>query len=260
MKKFSFTKGKLRQGFANNFSKKDLFFTTVLFIVSGALMCYIHKLEILYSIIVVICMVICVPFILASYLTFKSEKKRFNEYCLYFENMKIYYKIHHKINTSLELTLETFDKKSKMYSLINKALEELSKSGDYEKALALIEKNYSNSYLTRFHSLLIVGEKQGIDSVFQNLDRINYHGWKNGVNTLQRKKKSARYIFYIIAILCIVISSYSVIIYNGDEILNSLFINANYQLYTFIELELLILSFVYIYCSIVNKKWIKEDE
>ena len=149
---------------------------------------------------------------------------------------------------------------SQMSVCIHRAVMEIEDSGEYAKALGYIEEFYENTYLKRLHSLLITGEKQGGDSVYYNLDLIDYDGWKNSMLMFQKKKKSAKYMFFLMTVLSFAISVYSVLAYQDAQVQEGIIENAQYQLFTFLELEILMLLFLVVYMSLVNKKWLRRDE
>lgn len=264
MKKISIQKKRLFNTYGSNFSKMDLFITSLVLLVVVGVTCYVHKLNIFYTSIVMITALICEPIILKSYFNYKNERNKFEEYCIYFEYMKMYYKTYHKISVALELTLPTFKSNSNIGILIKKALEEIKNTGNYEKALSYIDKEFHNTYLERLHTLLILGEKQGGKGVYDNLDKINYLSWKEDISAFQKRKKSSRYMLYGFLVICLGISIYGVYLFNFNVQTTSMFdlltLNSTYQLYTLIELECILIAFIYCYCELVNKKWIRSDE
>lgn len=260
MKQFRLSKGKMWLMYGPSFSKRDLLLTYSTFITAIILMCFLHQLRFIYALFIILSGFICLPLVIRAYLVHKREKKIFEEYCLYFEHMKMYFKVYQKINTALSMTYSCVNPTSKLGQHILQAMEEIDKSADYDKALSVIEKAYENSYLKRLHALLITAEKQGKESILFNLDHIPYKDWKEDIQLLQKKKKRARYMFYFISCICLGMSVYSIMIYQGDQMFQGLIKNNEYQFYTFLELQSLLLIFIYIYCTLVNKKWVRGDE
>lgn len=243
-----------------SYTKTDLCFTILVILILTATVCSMQKLNIFYMVIVLLSVLLCFPAVIAAYFKYKKEKNRFEEYCLYFENMKLYFKVYGKLITALKETYKTVSNTSLMATCIQQAMDEIESSGDYAKALAWIEQRYHNTYLDRLHSLLITGEKQGGDSVYYNIDAIRYDEWKASMNVFQKKKKSVKYMFYLMALLSVAISVYSVMVYQDEELMHALVTNRAYQLYTFLELESLLILFFYIYISLANKTWVRSDE
>lgn len=95
---------------------------------------------------------------------------------------------------------------------------------------------------------------------YNNLDLIDYDGWKNSMLMFQKKKKSAKYMFFLMTVLSFAISVYSVLAYQDAQVQAGIIENAQYQLFTFLELEILMLLFLVVYMSLVNKKWLRRDE
>lgn len=243
-----------------SFTKTDLCLTMLVTMLIAGSVCYMQKLNIFYMSIILLSVLLCLPAVIASYFKYKKEKNRFEDYCLYFENMKLYFKVYGKLITALKETYRAVSATSSMATCIQQAMDEIEISGDYAKALARIEEKYHNTYLERLHNLLITGEKQGGDSVYYNIDAIRYEDWKTSMNVFQKKKKGVKYMFYLMALLSIVISVYSVMVYQDEDLKYALISNKAYQMYTFLELESLLILFFYIYISLVNKKWIRSDE
>lgn len=260
LKRFSLTKKQLFNSYGCNYSKLDLFLTSLMMCICIGVVGYIHKLQTMYFILLMGTVILLLPIIFTSYFKYKYERNKFEEYCLYFENMKLYFKTYKKLIIALEETEKLFSSNSKMKECISKAIKEIKSSGDYEKALSNIDEHYHNSYLMRLHNLLITGEKQGSDAVYYNLDLINYEDWKIDMKQFQSRKKSAKYIFYIIFLMGLGISLYTVYVFTIDEMFAKITDTLSYQIYTFIELETLLVFFIYLYIQLVNKKWIRSDE
>lgn len=261
MKKYNVTKKKLLNTYNATYTTMDLLCTLLVYCFAIALVCYLQKLNMLYSILLIVSALCILPLMISAFFKYKHEKKRFEAYCLYFESVKLFFKTHGKIIIALEETYKLFDKNSDMGGCIAEAILEIKTTGDYKKALSHIEENYHNTYIERFHNLLITGEKQGANSVFYNLDAINYPSWKKDIMLYQKKKKTVLYMFYLMAGLSIGISIYSIVMYTSDiKMMHTIVSNSMYQLYTFLELEIMLLLFIYVYIGLVNKKWIRSDE
>lgn len=241
-----------------DYTKQDLFFTLVIFCGSAMGICFLHKLNPFYTLIVMITLAALLPLLISSFFLYKQEKTRFEEYCQYFEYMKIYFKTYKKIKLALEHVQALFPERSHMRACVEAAIIEIRESGDYAKALQDIEKDYRNSYLERFHQLLITGEKHGSDSVYENLDLINYEAWKEDIRMHQNRKKSFRYMLYGMTIFSLCLSYYGVTMF--AEAIPSIYTDPQYQFYTFLDVEGILLLFMLIYISFVNKKWIRSDD
>lgn len=259
MKKIAFKKKKLNvntHGYV--FTTQDFLITTTIFMGILLLICSLHHLNGMYTLFVLITLFLALPLLISSFFFYKREKVRFDEYCQYFEYMKIYFKTYKKIKLALEHVVELFPKRSHMKACIEKAIQEIEKSGDYETALQKIEQHYHNSYLERLHQLLVTGEEHGSDSVYENLDAINYEAWKSDIQMHQSKKKTFRYMLYGMTIFALGLSYYGVHVF--ADAIASIYEDPDYQLYTFLDVEGILVLFMIIYHSFVNKKWIKEDD
>lgn len=263
MKKYS-TKKKSKLLFLDthgyDFSRTDLILSMTGIIFLIATVCILHKLNAVYSGIIIISMLIALPVLISSYFMYKAEKKRFDEYCTYFEYMKMYYKTYGKIMDALRETEKQFNDKSKMKVCIQDAIHEIEDNADYHAALGYIDKRYHNTHLERLHSLLIMGEVQGTKEIDKNLDLINYESWRENIIIYQKKKKTARLFLIFFLVFALVTSLMSVFVAGQLETMAQIFNDASYQLYTFIELELILLVFVGIWSYLVSGKWIRGDE
>lgn len=260
LKKYSLNKKKILDTSGYEFTKVDLMITIFLFLSAIGVICVMQKLELKYVMIVMLTAVLLVPFLITAYFKNRSEKQKFEEYCLYFESVKMFFKVQRKLVIALEETYKLFDSHSTMAICISSAIEEIKSSGDYEKALGYIDKRYHNVNLGRLHNLLITGEKNGSDSVYYNLDLINYDTWKEDMMLFQKKKKSLRYYFYAFTLLGICFGAISLFLTGDEKMTADVLANPLYHRYTFIELELILITFIYIYTFLVNKKWIRSDD
>ncbi|MEG0408154.1 MAG: hypothetical protein RR623_04705 [Bacilli bacterium] len=263
MKKYSLSKRKGLQLFNTqgcDYSKVDISLTILGLLLAVSGVCAFHKLDLIFVLVLAVSTLISIPIVLNAFFVFKSEKSRFDEYCKYFEYVKLYYKVHKKIKVALEETLRVFDGKSKMKKCIEDAITEIDDTGDYKKALGNIDDKYHNTYLDRLHHLMILGETQGTSKISESIDLINFEEWKESNVMFQKKKKSARNWFYFLALLSLGVSAFGIGIFSGTEFAAMIVKNESYQLLTAIELEILLIIFVYIYQSLLNKKWIRSDE
>ncbi|MCI8541507.1 MAG: hypothetical protein HFE68_03975 [Erysipelotrichaceae bacterium] len=241
-----------------DYTKQDFIITVSLFCTLTAVICFLHKLNVLYTLIVLATLVCLLPLLISGFFLYKKEKARFEAYCRYFEYMKIYFKTYKKIKIALEHAKELFPDRSLMYACISKAIHEISESGDYAKALAYIEKEFHNSYLRRLHQLFITGEQHGSDTVYENLDLINYEAWKEDMRLHQNRKRVFRYMLYGMTLFALALSYYGVAMFADSAAM--IYHDSKYQLYTFLDVEGILLLFMLIYTSFVNKKWIRSDD
>lgn len=259
MKKTSLRKKGLNiNTYGYNFSRVDFAITVLAFCCSGWILCYLHKLNAYYTMGIMIMTVALLPFMITAYFTYKHEKNRFEEYIKYFDYMKIYFKTYKKIKLALENVILLFPANTNMYKCLDKAIKEINATGDYKKALAYIDKDYHTSHLERLHNLFITGEMHGSDSVYENLDMINFESWKEDIQAHQNKKKTFRYMLYGMTLLAFILSCYGANMF-GD-VVTEVYNDPNYQLYTCIDIAGMILIFVGVYISLVNKKWLRRDD
>jgi len=241
-----------------DYTKKDFIITVIVFCGSVTLICFLHKLNAFYTFFILITLVGLLPLLISGFFLYKREKVRFEEYCQYFEYMKIYFKTYKKIKLALEHVEPLFSQHSHMRKCVQHAISEINRSGDYALALQVIDNDYHNSYLERFHQLLITGEEHGSDTVYENLDLINYEAWKGDIQLHQNRKKTFRYMLYGMTIFALGLSYYGVSMF--ADAITSIYTDPQYQFYTFLDIEGILLLFMMIYLSFVNKKWIRRDD
>ncbi|MEG0978045.1 MAG: hypothetical protein RSC93_07265 [Erysipelotrichaceae bacterium] len=263
MKKYSLSKKSSLQLFnaqGCDYSKVDISLTIIGLLLAVSGICVYHELSFIYMLIVGVTTLIVIPFVLNAYFVFKSEKIRFEEYCKYFEYVKLYYKVHKKIKVALTETLRVFENNSNMKKCIEMAIKEIDDTGNYKKALGYIDEKYHNTYLERLHHLMILGETQGANKINESIDLVRFEDWKESNVIFQKKKKSARNWFYFLALLSLGVSAFGIGVFSSTDFVKMIVIDNGYQILTVVELELLILIFAYIYTSLLNKKWIRGDE
>lgn len=242
------------------FTSLDILLTILFIIISVSGICIMHKLNIAYSIFIAVTVICSMPFVITAYFTYKSEKRRFDDYCIYFEYMKMYYKSYNKIINALKETEKQFKEKSEMKECIHEAIYIIEQTGDYRKGLDQIDDKFHNTHLERLHSLLVMGESQGTTGLEENLNLINYESWRENTILHQKQKKVGRMYIYGFALLAMVISVSPVYMLREPMITDKLFIHPSYQMYTFVNLEIVYIIFISIWIYLVNKKWIRSDE
>lgn len=258
-KKISFKKNKYGiNTYGYDYNIKDFILTCIVFVCGMVWVCLLHKMPIHYMSIVLITTVIALPVMVTSFFFYKREKQRFEDYCKYFEYMRIYYKSKSKIKLALEETLNVFEGKSNMKDCINKALDEINRTGDYKLALSYIDHDYHTSYLERFHHLLITGELHGSESVDRGIKGIKYENWKEDIKAQQKTKNKMKNALYFFTAGAYALSYFTIWLFAGDYF--HLANNPTFQLYTFLDVEAILILAIYVYISIVNEKWIRSDD
>ena len=108
MKTYSFTKKPLIETYGCAYSKRDLLLTIGGACLCVGAICYMQRLQLLYTCVVIATLMLLLPAVISSYFIYQSEKKRFEEYCHYFEGMRMYFKVYGKLNTALKETCNLF--------------------------------------------------------------------------------------------------------------------------------------------------------
>lgn len=236
-----------------HFIRSLLMYASIIF-----LLAYFHHLHFIYIILLIITLAIFLPFVVFSQYCFLNEQKRFQELCIYLKQMTSNFKAYKKIYTSLKETSNAFDKNSTMYKCIHKAMDDILNGKSFVEALDNIENQYKNSYIVQLHSYMILGEKEGGDTVYEAISNIDFQEWQTDTYSYQiakekLKKKNGTWSAGAL--------SMSLILFNffPSFILEPLLAAPAYQIYTFVYFEIILLSFVFI-TSFLTGKWIREDE
>lgn len=225
---------------------------------------YFHKLEWIYIILLLVAFLLMLPFSIYAQYKYLYEQKRFQELCLYMKQMKINFKTYKKILTSLEETIAVFDSTDRIHPYIAQAITHIKDGGSYKEALDLIELPYKNSYITKLHAYIILGENEGGESVYQALDNIDYENWETDTFIFMTQKYKYQNQNGYFTIFSLIISLSVVFIFQGilessGGILNDVFSNTMFQLETFLYIFIVLMSYICIK-TLITSKWIREDE
>ena len=242
-----------------SFFKNFLLFSLVIIILG-----YLHKMQVIYIMVIVMLYFALLPFSIYSQYKYLYEQKRFQELCVYLKQMKINFKSHKKIITSLRETKENFDKTDRIYPYIESAIQAIEQGKGYREALDIIEKPFKNSYIMKLHAYMILGEMEGGQTVFQALDSIDSEAWHTDTYIFQTQKykyqnQNGLYTFIGLAISLVVVFMFQGILGEAESVLGNIFVKTSYQLYTFIYIFIDLVSYVMIK-TIITGKWVREDE
>lgn len=239
---------------------KSFLSTCLLIMVLG----YYHKLRLSLVFILGVIFLFMIPFSIYAQYKYLYEQKRFQELCVYLKQMKINFKASKKILIALEETLISFNPDDRIYPYIVKAIRSIKKGMDYRRALDIIEENYKNSYITKLHAYMILGEKEGGSAVYQALDNIDFETWRTDTYVFQTQKykyqgQNSIYTMIGMAISLTVIFIFNKILSTPGNFFGDIFGSASFQTYTFIYILVNMISYVSIK-SLITGKWIREDE
>ncbi len=223
---------------------------------------WFYQLDIFYMAIVMLTGVVCIPKLISVHFSNKYKQRRFNDVDIYIHQMAYSFQRHPKINTALEDTYKIASDDLK--KCIGKALEELQYDNTdrvYERALEIIEKEYSNSRVTTLHKFLINIEKKGGSySTALSVLLMDFDNWVKNVYKHQQDIKRVKTTLSIGVILSFFLASASVmiafILKNMSEIQLDITKDLIYQLCSTAFLVLCLLFYVYTRCAF-NDDWIK---
>lgn len=226
---------------------------------------YFHKMKFPYVFILIIFYFMLLPFSVYSQYKYLYEQKRFQELCTYMKQMKINFKTYKKILVALKETEENFKPGDRIYPYIHQAIEAIENGTDYRTALDIIEKPFKNSFITKLHAYMILGETEGGDAVFQALDNIDYDQWRTDTFIFQTQKykyqnQNGFYTIFGLAISLFVVSViFQRILTDAGTVMYFIFDDLTFQLETFVYILIDMVSYVMIK-TMITSKWVREDE
>lgn len=253
-------------GMGYTYSMMTLLKTYLFFVFAIVALGYFHQLKYYYIILLIICFVLLLPFSIYAQYKYLFEQKRFQELCVYLKNMKINFKQYKKILIALTETKENFSEEDRIYPLIDQAIEDIKNGISYRDALDKIEIPFKNSYITKLHAYIILGEMEGGSAVFEALDSIDYENWRTDTYLFQTQKFKSQNqngyytIFGLLASLSVIFLFQKIINDPATaSVLGNVFDSMLFQISTFIYIFVDLVSYILIK-TIITGKWIREDE
>lgn len=239
---------------------KNFFIFSIFIVIMG----YYHQMKPIYIIVIIAFYFLLLPFSIYSQYKYLYEQKRFEELCTYMKQMKINFKTHKKILRSLEETIDNFEESDRIYPYMKKAIKEIKKGTGYREALDIIERPFKNSYITKLHAYMILGESDGGDTVYKALDGIDYDSWRTDTYIFQTQKykyqnQNGIYTLLGLGISLAVVFIFQNIIAQANGSLGNVFDDITYQIYTFIYVLIDMVSYILIK-TMITSKWVREDE
>lgn len=246
------------------YSLTSFFKNFLLFSIFIILLGYLHKLHFLLIAFLVLAFLMLLPFSIYAQYKYLYEQKRFQELCTYLKQMKINFKAHKKILIALEETLTVYYTTDRIYPYMKNAIEAIKAGESYKQALDPLEQAYKNSYITKLHAFMILGETEGGDTVYQALDNIDFNTWQTDTTIYQTEKykyqnQNAYYTMLGLVVSLAVIFMFQNIMATSANTLVNIFNQTSYQIETFIYILVDLISYLFIK-TIITGKWIREDE
>lgn len=246
------------EGFGYHYSAIDFFKSMALYSVVIAVLAYLHHLQFMWIAMLVLTIVALFPFMVMSQYNFLNEQNRFQQLCIYLKQMIINFKTHKKIYVALRETRNAFQESDQMYKDITAALAAIDKGESFRDALKMIEKDFYNSYVNQLHSYLVLGEEEGGDIVYDSLSHIDFQEWQTDTYSFQMQKDKNKKQSIIFSGMTLAMTLF-VFKFFPDAIMNPLLALQEYQIYTFIYFEVILISFIFIR-AFMTGKWIRPDE
>ena len=245
-------------GFGFNYSffdyaKSIIFYAVIIFILA-----YLHRLKIQYILINILLLIVMMPFMVYSQYQYMNEQQNFSDLCIYLKQMINNFRQYKKVLAALKQTQQSFSKNSLMYKDVDKAIKAIEGGQSIADAFKFIEADFYNSYVNQLHSYLILGEKEGGDIIYQALYNIDYNEWETDTYSFQTAVQRARKANGIFVGGSLGMSLF-IYMYLPDLVTKNLFPNMTYQIYTFIYIMLMLVSFIFVR-SFVKFKWINRNE
>lgn len=237
------------------------FFTFAIIVLS-----YFHELQPVYIAILVLSVIFLLPFSIYAQYKYLYEQKRFQELCIYLKFMKINFKQYKKILIALKETLDNFSEEDRIYPYIKQAILDIESGIPYREALDKIEKPFKNSYITKLHAYMILGETEGGGAVFEALDGIDYENWRTDTYVFQTQKFKQQNqngfftIFGLSISLAVVYIFKDILAKDGvGDMMGNIFSTPLFQISTFVYILFDLISFILVK-TMITGKWVREDE
>ena len=198
------------EGYGFEYNHKRFILTLIFMLALVVGMSFLFGLPYYCTIGIGILCILCCPSIIKAQYVWRYEQKRFEDVCIYIEQMLCSFQKQPKITLALKDTAAITDGKLNM--LINNVLDKINSENNaniYEEALGIIEKEYQCTRVKVLHRFFIKIERTGGDSAKAIQLLLNdYYKWQERVYLFQKdrtniKKYSVLGIVISILILCI---------------------------------------------------------
>lgn len=208
----------------------------------------ILKLNVLYSLIVVLFFILCIPKLLIYHFKFDFEKQKFTDIVNYMERLIYAYQKSGKLYTALEDVQAVSSKR--LQREIKKALHFIdngkAKENLYKEALWYIEKHNNCTRLQTLHNYLIDVELNGGEST-ASLDLLieDIRAWSLRMQAYQSNRNNIKGKI-IISIILAIVTCVAALFLVPSEYSAQMTIKPLYQIGTTIALILYITVFIYV--------------
>lgn len=246
------------EGYGYKYSGVDFFKSIITYIIVISFLAYLHHLQLVWILLLIATVIVMFPFMVHSQYYYLYEQRRFQDLCIYLKQMIVNFKTHQKIYLALKETRNAFPENSEMYKTITKAMKCIDDGRTFREAFDIIEGKYFNSYVNQLHSYLILGEQEGGENVYDSLSHIDFQEWQTDTYSYQISKEKIKKQngLYAVGSLCMTLFIFQ---YFPSNVMDPLLALQEFQIYTFIYFEIILISFIVVKAFLTGK-WIKEDE
>lgn len=246
------------EGYGYKYSGVDFIKSIAIYTVIISFLAHLHHLEWIWIGLLIFTVVGMFPFMVHAQYQYLYEQRRFQELCTYLKQMIVNFKTYQKIPLALQETRHAFSENSEMYKTITNAMDAINSGRSFREAFDIIEAKYFNSYVNQLHSYLILGEQEGGEIVYDSLSHIDFQEWQTDTYSYQISKEKLKKQNGLFAAMALCMTLF-VFHFFPDEIMDPLLALQEFQLYTFIYFEVILVAFIGVKAFLTGK-WVKPDE
>ena len=240
----------------NNTTLYKLYFNIFLMFAFTVVMVVIFKLNLIFTITILIVSLLLIPLLILWQLNFEKEAFEFNNLVTYLNQCIIVFKSYPKVYATL-IEIENAVS-GNLNCLIEESINNIKSGESIFDSLYTITKAYPHFILHNLHTLVCSVEQYGTSDYYEALDLIqdDIDDWLEDVSAYNFAKKR------IINKVTFLIGFAVVICFMALRMLSTIDININgslYQLSIFFFCMIQIFTYV-ISVSLLNSKWIESSE
>lgn len=221
-------------------SSKLILFVLFILIVISFIAGYLLRMEVRFLVFLFICLFMCLPNVILAKYRHLREVDRFNEVVGYMEKLIYAFHKNGKIRESLIDVLQVSDKtvKARVTRMIEIIDCDMSTSKLYQKAFAVMQKEYDCTRLKILHDYLLAVEENGGNSGLSlNILLEDIRSWSERVLSYQADRKNVQ-VKAVISILCSLLTCGIMVNMVPDNFSGQMIHNSLYQWGTFVVLLL----------------------
>lgn len=219
-------------------------------------MSVIFKLNLMFTITVIIVSLLLIPLIILWELTFKKEEFEFNNLIIYLNQFIMVFKSYPKIYSTLNEIEKSVS--GNLNELINSGINDIKNGQSTLDCLNSITKAYPHFILHNLHSLVFSIEQYGTSDYFEALDLIqdDIDDWVDDVKDYNySKKRIIAKVVFLIGFALIICFMAIRMLYSIDMEVSGIMYQVAILIFCLIQIFTYVIS-----ASLLNNKWLEKSE